>query len=92
MACAMTTSILKTWKAQGTFVRFKDGDTRNCSVDNLEHVQLENAMRNIDTWTVDWDMDLTPQQIALVRQPEWRKGLKYASEGRLSVAGEVKKK
>ena len=71
----MTDSILKKWRAQGSFLRFKDGDQMNCSVRNLEYVSLKDAMDNIDEWTVDWDMNLTPKEISLVKTPEWRAGL-----------------
>ena len=32
-------------------------------------------MDHIDEWKVDWDMDLTRREIALVKDPVWRAGL-----------------
>jgi hypothetical protein len=44
---------------------------------NLVFVSLGDAMRRIDDWVVDWDMDLTEEEIALVRTEEWRAGLTF---------------
>ena len=71
----LTQSILSKWRVQGTFIRHKDRDTSNYSLNNLCFVSLRDALDNIDTWTVDWTMNLTPQEIMLVRSPEWRSGL-----------------
>ena len=38
---------------------------------------IEDAMKNIDTWVVDWDMNLTAKEIERVRTPEWREGLTF---------------
>ena len=76
--CAITERILKKWKKQGTFIRFLNGDTTCCHIDNLAYVSLEDAMNNIDTWVVDWDMNLTEKEIKSVRTPEWREGLQFS--------------
>ena len=74
---AVTKRIIKKWKKQGTFVRFLNGDTMCCRLGNLAYVSLEDAMKNIDIWVVDWDMNLTEKEIERVRTPEWREGLQF---------------
>jgi len=71
----MTQSIIKKWREQGAFIRFMDNDITNCSYTNLKMVDLYEALENIDTWTVDWDMELTEKEIELVKNAEWRAGL-----------------
>lgn len=69
----LITSINKKWKAQGLFIRFRNGNTGDCSINNLCQVQIEDAMKHIDDWTVDWDLDLTQDEIAFVKEDsEWR--------------------
>ena len=74
---AMTNSILNVWRAQGTFIRFVDGSTLNFNISNLEYVSLKEAMLHVEDWKVDWDMNLCPAQIAVVRNPAWRAGLTF---------------
>jgi hypothetical protein len=71
----LTDSILSKWKTHDRFIRFLDGNTNNCSINNLCQVSIEDAMDHIDEWKVDWDMDLTRSEIALVNDPVWRAGL-----------------
>jgi hypothetical protein len=47
--------ILATWRRQGTFIRFLDGNTGNNAVSNLAFVSLPEALKHIDDWVVDWD-------------------------------------
>ena len=68
----LTTSIMSKWRAQGHFIRFIDGNVANCSVRNLCYVSLKDAMEHIDEWKVDWDMNLTADEVALVHRPSWR--------------------
>tara|TARA_B110000858_G_C17769145_1_gene458657 strand:+ start:1348 stop:1584 length:237 start_codon:yes stop_codon:yes gene_type:complete len=77
MSSVLTSSIIHKWKEQGQFIRFIDGDTRNCSVANLEFVSIKDAMSHIDDWKVDWDMNLTKKEIKLVRNPDWRAKLVF---------------
>lgn len=77
---SLTSSILAKWNDQGSFIRFLDGNTLNCHITNLTPVSLGDAMQHVDgedVWKVDWDMNLTPNEIALVRSPEWRAGLYF---------------
>jgi hypothetical protein len=67
-----TNSIITKWRDQKLFVRFMNGDTNNCHPTNLKVVSLKNAMENIRDWIVDWDMDLTDEEIQLVQGPAWR--------------------
>ena len=76
-SCPLTTSILSKWRAQGFFIRFLDCNTHNCAASNLHFVSLKNAMDHIDDWKVDWDMELSPEEIALVKTPEWRQGYSH---------------
>jgi hypothetical protein len=68
------------------FIRFLNGNTHDCSIYNLCYVSLDDAMDHVDDWKVDWDMDLTRREIALVKDPVWRAGLsqpnKYAQPAR----------
>ena len=73
----LTASIMKKWKSQGNFIRFVDGNIGNIHPDNLKYVPIKDAMKNIDTWKVDWDMDLTRAEIQQVRSKSWRKGLLF---------------
>lgn len=59
-------TILDVWKQQGSFVLFVDGNATNCGITNLKYVDLAVALRHVDDWKVDWDMDLTPEQRAYV--------------------------
>jgi hypothetical protein len=77
---ALTDSILNKWKAQRTFIRFVDGNTKNCAVSNLHYVLLPDALDHIDNWKVDWDMELTEEEIALVKKPEWRAGWNFGGQ------------
>ena len=46
-------------------------------MNNLQWVSLAAAMEHVDDWKVDWDMNLTKEEIALVMDPEWRDGLTF---------------
>jgi len=72
-----TNSIIKKWQKQGTFIRFLDGNSLNCNLNNLKYVSIDDAMDHIDSWKVDWDMDLTKKEIKTVRDPAWRRGLVF---------------
>ena len=54
-ASDMTQRILRKWREQGQFIRFVDGNVRNCAVTNLEFVSLREAMQHVHDWKVDWD-------------------------------------
>jgi hypothetical protein len=71
----LTKSILRKWEQQGGFIRFVNQDTLDLRRQNLEHVSMKDAMDHVDDWKVDWDMNLTEEEIALVRNPTWRAGL-----------------
>ena len=75
----LTGSITKSWSRM--FIRFIDGDIQNVNPSNLTcelpgDVLVKN-WANPD-WRVDWDMDLSDDEIQLVLNPEWRKGLHFA--------------
>jgi hypothetical protein len=73
----MTQSILRKWREQGQFIRFVDGNVRNSAVTNLEFVSLRQAMQHVHEWKVDWDMELTEEERALVLTPAWRANLVF---------------
>jgi hypothetical protein len=73
----MTQSILRKWREQGQFIRFVDGNVRNAAVTNLEFVSLRQAMQHVHDWKVDWDMELTEEERALVLTPAWRANLVF---------------
>ena len=78
----LTSSILNKWRAQSKFgfIRFVDGDTGNCAVSNLRPVSMQEAMDHVHDWKVDWDMNLTQEERALVLDDAWRAGLILNSE------------
>jgi len=59
----------------GGFVRHVDGDTTNNASVNLCWVSLEDAMINFENWTTDYDILLEPEELLLVADPAWRRGL-----------------
>lgn len=69
---AAAASIVRTWRQQGSFIRFMDRNTRNASVDNLAFVSLEESLQHANDWTVDWDMNISRAEEALVRDDELR--------------------
>ena len=72
----LTNSIIEKWNEQRMFIRFIDGNTLNCAATNLHPVTLKDAMENVHTWKVDWDMNLTQEERNLVLTDEWREGLR----------------
>jgi hypothetical protein len=67
-----TTTILRKWRKQGVFYRYKDGDRRNNAAKNLQQVTLKEALANFNTWVCDWDLDLSDTEIAIVNNSAWR--------------------
>lgn len=74
---SLTNSILSKFRSRDFYCRFVDGETSNCNISNLRKVSLQDAMDNIDTWVVDWSIDLTKAERDLVLTPEWRAGLSF---------------
>lgn len=73
-----TASIMRKWAEQGRFIRWLGGNCRNNCITNLQEVSPMDAMDHIDDWKVDWDIYLTPKEIALVRTKSWRRdGLSF---------------
>ena len=70
-----TNSIIEKWREQKHFIRFLDGNKKNCAASNLQYVSLPEAMQNFDAWTFDWDMLLTKKEQRIVMNPQWREGL-----------------
>ena len=66
MTSAEANEIIAIWNKKSCFVRFVDGNIDNCRADNLEWCLLVTAMENID-WKVDWDADLSEDQIDFVK-------------------------
>ena len=58
-------NILRKQANAGGFIRFIDGDTANCNVNNLTYCSLTDAFAN-PTWTVDWDLYLSAKQTEFV--------------------------
>jgi hypothetical protein len=58
--------ILNIWSAQKSFIRFMDGNTGNCAVSNLKYVKPVDAMNHME-WKVDWDINLSEEQIGFVQ-------------------------
>lgn len=75
----LTNSIIQKWRSQSMFVRYLNGERTDLRHENLEQVRIMDAMLHVATWVVDWDMQLTPQEEALVRTKRWRKGLKFSA-------------
>ena len=64
----LTESIFTKWKWQlnmnGGFIRWINGNRIDYTPSNIVFVSPQDAMRNIDSWTVDWDMELDADEIA----------------------------
>ena len=75
----LTRSIMRSWARM--FIRFIDGNTQNCNLLNLTGESPDDVLvknwANPD-WRVDWDMDLSDDEVQIVLNPEWRKGLCFA--------------
>ena len=76
----LTESIIRKWRNKGVFIRFVDGNPNNRSDSNLMLVSLQEAMEHIEDWYVDWDLDLTPEEIAVVCDPEWSAGVTFTPQ------------
>jgi hypothetical protein len=77
----LTGSNTRSWAKQGMFIRFIDGDVQNCNHLNLAcerpgDVLIKN-WANPD-WRVDWDMELSDDEVQIVLNPQWRRGLRFA--------------
>lgn len=75
----VTKSITRSWARM--FIRFIDGNIQNCNLLNLTGERPDDVFiknwANPD-WRVDWDMDLSDDEVQIVLNPEWRKGLRFA--------------
>jgi hypothetical protein len=75
----VTVSIIHKWENHGApFIRHIDGNKGNDAAANLQIVPLPLALEHVDDWAVDWDLFLTKEEIAKVRDPKWRAGLWYS--------------
>jgi hypothetical protein len=73
---APTKCIIRKWSKQAFctgFIRFLNGITTDCRVENMLLVSLRDALVNIDQWKVDWDKNLELSEIKLVKDPTWRR-------------------
>ena len=74
----LTRSITRSWARP--FIRFIDGNIQNCNFLNLTYESPDDVLvknwANPD-WRVDWDMDLSDDEVQIVLNPEWRKGLRF---------------
>lgn len=77
MSSFTTTKILRKWRKQGSFVQWIDGDCTNNSAANLRWISIKDAIEHFDDWRTDWDMELTEKEIAIVKDPKWRSGLRF---------------
>ena len=80
--CDLTASILYKWENQNQnyFVRFLDGNKSNCAANNLQWASLKDVIDN-PTFVTDWDVGLSPQEIALINDPSWLQGLVVQEKG-----------
>ena len=80
----LTESIFTKWKWQlnmnGGFLRWINGNRIDYTPSNIVFVSPQDAMRNIDSWTVDWDMELDDDEIAHVHVPSWRENIHFWTE------------
>ena len=77
---ALIQSILRKWGEQGSFIRFMDGNSRNSAANNLRFVDLRDCLQpaTVDAWRADWDMDLSEEEVEVVRNPTYRAALLLA--------------
>jgi len=59
-AKAIVKILTKQLKCDG-FIRFVDGDTSNCNINNLARCSATDAFTRLD-WKVDWDCHLSSEQ------------------------------
>lgn len=75
----LTRSIMRSWARM--FTRFIDGNIQNCNLLNLSGERPDDVFvknwTNPD-WRVDWDMDLSDDEVQIVLNPEWRNRLRFA--------------
>tara|TARA_R110002012_G_scaffold313063_1_gene524361 strand:- start:49 stop:297 length:249 start_codon:yes stop_codon:yes gene_type:complete len=57
---------IQTQQSSGYFIRFKDANTQNCCVSNLEYIHPYDAFMN-SSYKVDWDDSLTEKEIQFVK-------------------------
>lgn len=71
-------AIINKWNERHSmFIRFIDGDRNNHELTNMALALIPDLLENFDVWTIDWDVDLTEEEIALVRNANWRAGLHF---------------
>ena len=68
---AAVQSILGKWAAQGTFTRYLDGNRQNAGAGNAVPAGLRECLKpaNLAAWCVDWDANLSREEVELVRNP-----------------------
>ena len=69
--------IIAKWESrEGHFIKFKDGNTLNCRVDNLEYISFYDTFsKHYTAQRVDWDCDLTQNEkrFAIENWDNWYK-------------------
>ena len=69
--------IIEKWNERdGYFIKFKDGDTHNINVNNLEYISFKDTFNQHYTkQRVDWDADLTKkeQRFVIENWSNWSK-------------------
>jgi hypothetical protein len=61
-------AIIEAWRHANNFIRFVDGNRLNCSIANLERVDLAFALKHSHTMHVNWKEYLSDEQWAFVRK------------------------
>ena len=72
-----TQSIIEKWKKQECFIRHINGNKLDNRRENLQIIDQYDFLVNHfdDGWTVDWMIYLTKNEMELVNDKNWRKGL-----------------
>ena len=53
------------------FLQFLDGDKTHVSRRNVRPCTLRDVLVHFDEWTIDWERDLTAEEIELVSTTNW---------------------
>jgi hypothetical protein len=74
---ASTAAILaKCTQIKQGFIIFLDHNKQNFAPTNMAFIDLPYLLKNFDSLCCDWDMELSPKEIAQVKTPAWREALK----------------
>jgi hypothetical protein len=65
----VVSSIIHVWrnKVVPACIFFRDGNNKNSHIDNIQPLDFTTALRHVDKYVTDWDLDLDTNQIQYVK-------------------------